>query len=106
MEKSFSGRKYLKTFLTFTEQKFFNRNVTLEKLNRIYAIEINQKDGFMSFKKDGNEEWRLQISTGELNNVKWYQSNPWSPSASEVAELLNLKLTASIGTVWILASNL
>ena len=56
----------------------------------------------MSFKKDGHEEWRLQVSMGELKNVKWYQSNPWSPSASEVADLLNLLLTPHIGKVWIL----
>ena len=91
-------------FLTITAQKNFNKNVTLEELNRVYNIEINQMDGVLSFKKDGQEEWRLQITMGELNDVKWYQSNPWSPSASEVAELLNLKLTPSIGKVWISAS--
>ena len=87
---------------TVTEQKFFNKNVTLEELNRVYHIEIDQKDGVLSFKKDGHEEWRLQVSMGELKNVKWYQSNPWSPSASEVADLLNLLLTPHIGKVWIL----
>ena len=63
-----------------------------EEMNKWYNIEIEQKDGTFSLTVDGKLIWSKKSGSAIFKNVQWWQSDPWYPSAGDMAEMKNLKV--------------
>ena len=65
---------------------------TFEEMNKWYNIEIEQKDGNFSFTVGGKLYGSENTGSAVFQNVQWWQSDPWYPSAGNMAEMKNLKV--------------
>ena len=50
-------------------------------LMKWYKIELHQKTGIFSVLVDGKYLWSVQSGNTRFENVQWYQSDRWYPSA-------------------------
>jgi hypothetical protein len=91
-----NGKPFLRAVITMTTSGSQNLDILLE-MNRQYSVELVQKDGVFSLKviyRAIGLAWptvrRIHSGSASFQNVKFYWSNKWDPSAREVAVLSRL----------------
>ena len=82
---STDGKPFLHAPIAMTRDQIY-KDITLE-MNKQYSVELVQALGFFSVKINGEEVWRVNSGSLTFQNVKYYLSNPWDPSAGDVAIL-------------------
>ena len=85
-----NGRPYLHAAVAMTRSQIY-KNIALE-MNNQYFVELVQADGFFSVKINGEQVWRVNSGSSAFQNVKYYLSDPWFPSAGKVAILSTPKI--------------
>ena len=60
------------------------QSIELE-MNKQYFVELIQAEGFFTVKINHKQEWQVNSGSATFQNVKYYLSDPWYPSAGEVA---------------------
>jgi len=88
---SSNGKPYLHAAIAMTRY-FTTQNFALE-MNKQYFIELVQAEGFFTVKINHEQVWQLNSGSATFQNVNYYLSDPWYPSAGEVAVL-------SIPKIW------
>ena len=88
---SMDGKPFLQAPIAMTRDQIY-KDITLE-MNKQYSVELVQAAGFYSIKINGQQVWRVNSGSAKFQNVKYYGSDPWYPSAGEVAVL-------SIPKIW------
>ena len=77
------GKSYLYPAIAMTRSGI-NQNIALD-LNKQYFVELVQAEGFFTVKIDHKQAWQVNSGSATFQNVKYYLSDPWYPSAGEVA---------------------
>ena len=67
------------------------KDITLE-MNKQYSVKLVQVAGIFSVNVNGQQVWQVNSGSSAFQNVKYYLSNPWHPSAGEVAILSEPKI--------------
>jgi len=79
------GKPYLHAAIAMIRSQIY-KDITLE-IDKQYSVELVQAAGFYSVKINGKQVWRVHSGSATFQNVKYYWSDPWSPSAGDVAIL-------------------
>ena len=82
-----NGKPYLMASITMTHPTELTQDFTLEMNKQYYVELVLQENGFFSVTINGVEVWRVNSGAATFQNVKYYWSDPWSPSAGEAAIL-------------------
>ena len=85
-----NGKPYLHAAIAMTGSQIY-KDITLE-MNKQYSVELVQAAGFYSIKINGQQVWRVNSGSAKFQNVKYYGSDPWYPSAGEVAILSTIRI--------------
>ena len=80
-----NGKPFLHAPIAMTGSQIY-KDITLE-MNKHYCVELVQAAGFYSIKINGQQVWRVNSGSATFQNVKYYWSDPWYPSAGKVAIL-------------------
>ena len=68
-----------------------HRYITME-MNKQYFVELVQAEGFFTLKINREQVWHVNSGSATFQNVKYYLSDPWHPSAGEVAIISTPKI--------------
>ena len=80
-----NGKPFFIAPIAMTRSQIY-KDITLE-MNKQYSVELVQAAGFYSIKINGQQVWRVNSGCATFQNVKYYWSDPWYPSAGKVAIL-------------------
>ena len=80
-----NGKPFLHAPIAMTGSQIY-KDITLE-MNKHYSVELVQAAGIYSVKINGKQVWSLRSGSATFQNVKYYWSDPWKPSAGDVAIL-------------------
>ena len=89
MLSSRNGKPFLEANVAATRRIHYN--IPLE-MNKQYSVELVQAAGFYSIEINGQQVWRVNSGSAKFQNVKYYGSDPWYPSAGEVAILSTIRI--------------
>ena len=85
MLNSRNGKPYLHAAIAMIGSQIY-KDITLE-VDKQYSLELVQAAGFFSVKINGKQVWQVRSGSAAFQNVKYYWSDPWYPSAGKVAIL-------------------
>ena len=85
-----NGKPYLHAAMAMTRSQIY-QNIALE-MNTHYFIELAQAEGFFTVKINHEQVWQLKSGSATFQNVKYYLSDPYWPSAGKVAILSRPKI--------------
>ena len=78
-----NGKPYLHAAIAMTRSQIY-QNIALDT-NKQYFVELVQAEGFFTVKINHDQVWQVNSGSATFQNVKYYLSDPWYPSAGEVA---------------------
>ena len=86
-----NGKPYLYPAIAMTSNLDKHCNIALE-MNTQYFVELVQEKGFFTVKINQEQVWQVNSGSATFQNVKYYLSDPWWPSAGKVATLSRPKI--------------
>jgi len=76
---------------TIAMTKYTFQYITLE-MNKQYFVELIQAEGFFTVKINHEQVWQVNSGSATFQNVKYYLSDPWFPSAERVGIISTPKI--------------